>query len=118
MLKPPPLKDDCFALPPAVDWIPVDQVFQYLQNALTPRALHDERPVQQALRPLFGSRDYIRKRSSSPHRNSAIDGYAFDGRASSSPLTRDHPPENSLRGVPLLGMPLLALYRKAQPSGF
>ncbi len=83
MLKPPLLKDDCFALPPGVDWIPVDQVFQYLQNALTPRALHDERPVQQALG-LFLAQEIISERSSPPHRNSAIDGYAFDGRASSS----------------------------------
>ena len=58
MLKPPPLKDDCFALPPGVDWIPVDQVFQYLQNALTPRALHDELPVKQALGLFLAQRLY------------------------------------------------------------
>ena len=34
MVTPPPLKNDCFALPPGVDWTPVDDALAQLKSAL------------------------------------------------------------------------------------
>jgi molybdopterin molybdotransferase len=35
-LRPPPLQNDCFALPPGVDWTPVDTALEMLRARLTP----------------------------------------------------------------------------------
>lgn len=34
MVTPPPLKNDCFALPPGVDWTPVDDALAQLKSTL------------------------------------------------------------------------------------
>ena len=34
-IKPPPLRNDCFALPPGVDWTPVDEAKLLLKKALS-----------------------------------------------------------------------------------
>ena len=35
-LKPPPLRDDCFALPAGVQWTPVDEALSLLRERLQP----------------------------------------------------------------------------------
>ena len=78
MITPPPLRDDCFALPAGVDWMPVETALALLKEKLTCRVASTELPLQQAVG-RFLSSDLYAQRSSPPHANSAVDGYGFDG---------------------------------------
>lgn len=75
-MKPPPLKDDCFAMPPGVDWTPVDEALALLRNGL-----HCVADVEMAAVSSAGGRilaqDVIADRSNPPYANSAVDGYGF-----------------------------------------
>lgn len=75
-LTPPPLKNDCFALPAGQDWTPVPEVHQLLQERLQPIAQIETRPAMQTLgcvlaEPVCAARD------NPPHANSAVDGYGL-----------------------------------------
>ena len=37
MILPPPLRDDCFALPAGVDWLPADRALELLSQAMHPQ---------------------------------------------------------------------------------
>ena len=75
-LSPPPLRDDCFALPAGVDWTPVDQAMERLRASLhavtaqrlVPLDQADGRVLAEPVRAL---------RSNPPMPNSAVDGYGF-----------------------------------------
>ena len=75
-MKPPPLKDDCFAMPPGVDWTPVDDALAMLRNGL-----HCVTEVEEVAVPNAGGRilavDVVAVRSNPPYANSAVDGYGF-----------------------------------------
>ncbi len=75
-ISPPPLRDDCFALPAGVDWIPVDKALAALREALAPVAGEEELPVPQAAGRIL-ARDARALRANPPHANSAVDGYGF-----------------------------------------
>ena len=75
MITPPPLRDDCFALPAGVDWMPVKTALALLKEKLTCRVASTELPLQQAVG-RFLSSDLYAQRNSPPHANSAVDGYA------------------------------------------
>ena len=79
--EPPPLRNDCFALPAGVDWTPVDQALDLLKTRLTPIAGAETSPVRSALGRVLAS-DVIAERSNPPAANSAVDGYGFAGGAS------------------------------------
>ena len=87
MITPPPLRDDCFALPAGVDWMPVETALALLKEKLTCRVATTELPLQKAVG-RFLSSDLYAQRNSPPHANSAVDGYGFDGTLSdqSAPL--------------------------------
>ena len=73
---PPPLRDDCFAMPAGVDWTPVDTALTALRAGLH-RVVGLERcKVADAGGRVLAERA-IARRSSPPHANSAIDGYGF-----------------------------------------
>lgn len=75
-LAPPPLRDDCFALPAGVDWTPVDEAFGMLQERLTPVAHKVQTRVSDAAgRTLAG--DITARRANPPDPNTAVDGYGF-----------------------------------------
>ncbi|SMX37799.1 molybdopterin-binding protein [Maliponia aquimaris] len=75
-LQPPPLRNDCFALPPGVDWTPVDQALSLLRDRLHPVVARQEVPLMQAAgRVLAG--DLVARRSNPPQANTAVDGYGF-----------------------------------------
>lgn len=77
-LKPPPLRNDCFALPAGVDWTPVDDALALLRDRMTPVVGIETVPLMQAAgRVLAG--DVVAKRSNPPHPNTAVDGYGFAG---------------------------------------
>lgn len=77
-LKPPPLRNDCFALPAGVNWTPVDQALAQLRDRLAPVTAQEQVPVQMALNRVLAT-DVIARRSNPPQANSAVDGYGFAG---------------------------------------
>ena len=77
-MKPPPLKNDCFALPPGVDWTPVDQALAHLRDVLHPVVGQNVQDLDQAIG-LFLTSDVFAKRSNPPLPNSAVDGFGFKG---------------------------------------
>lgn len=75
-LAPPPLRDDCFALPAGVDWTPVDVALAALKARLRPVVAQETIPLEASLgRVLAGEVRALR--SNPPLPNSAVDGYGF-----------------------------------------
>ena len=75
-MKPPPLKDDCFAMPPGVEWTPVAVALQRLRDGLHAVTALETLPVEQAGGRVLAE-DAIAVRSNPPYANSAVDGYGF-----------------------------------------
>ncbi|MFZ7093338.1 gephyrin-like molybdotransferase Glp [Primorskyibacter sp. 2E233] len=75
-LKPPPLRNDCFALPPGVDWTPVDQALNMLEDRLTPVVGTQSAPLAQAMGRVL-AQDVRARRANPPEANTAVDGYGF-----------------------------------------
>src|SRR5690606_10305747 len=73
---PPPLRDDCFAMPAGVDWTPVDTALTALRAGLHRVVGLEHCKVADAGGRVLAERA-IARRSSPPHANSAIDGYGF-----------------------------------------
>ncbi|MCK0151641.1 molybdopterin-binding protein [Marivita sp. S6314] len=79
-LTPPPLRNDCFALPAGVDWTPVDDALGLLRDRITPVVGQETVPLMQAAGRVL-AQDVIAQRSNPPHPNTAVDGYGFAGTA-------------------------------------
>ncbi|MDJ1016128.1 MAG: molybdopterin-binding protein [Paracoccaceae bacterium] len=75
-LTPPRLKNDCFALPPGVDWTPVDEALRRLRERLHPTVGTEDLPLEEA-RGRILAEDAIARRSNPPGANAAVDGYGF-----------------------------------------
>ncbi len=74
--SPPRLSNDCFALPPGVEWTPVDEALHLLEAALEPVVSQETtNHMDAAGRVLASSLSAVR--SNPPGANSAIDGYGF-----------------------------------------
>ena len=73
---PPPLRDDCFAMPQGVDWVPVDTALARLRAALHPVTGQETLPLQAALGRVLAT-DQLAQRSNPPRANAAVDGYGF-----------------------------------------
>ena len=82
-LKPPRLKNDCFALPSGVDWVPVDDALATLRHGLTPIVGLETMALDQALDRVLAA-DVAAKRSNPPGANSAVDGFGFAQSATGS----------------------------------
>ncbi|WP_232897254.1 molybdopterin-binding protein [Pontibaca salina] len=80
MPVPPPLRNDCFALPAGVHWTPVDEALDLLRERLHPVCGVETIDLSQALGRVLAE-DVIAARSNPPRANSAIDGYGFAGPA-------------------------------------
>ena len=70
------LKNDCFALPPGVDWTPLDKALLHLENSLTPIVETEVLPMDLAVGRILAI-DLQAVSDSPPFSNSAVDGYAF-----------------------------------------
>lgn len=77
-LKPPPLRNDCFALPAGIDWTPVDAALDMLRQRLDLVVGRESLPLSQALGRVLAE-DVIAKRANPPLPNTAVDGYGFAG---------------------------------------
>ena len=75
-LKPPPLRDDCFALPAGVDWTPVDLALEGLRARLHSVVGQESVPLSVALGRVLAA-DVVAERSNPPLPNAAVDGYGF-----------------------------------------
>ncbi len=73
---PPRLRDDCFAMPQGVDWVPVDTALSTLRAALHPVTGSQLLPTAQAAGRIL-SQDCIAQRANPPRPNSAVDGFGF-----------------------------------------
>jgi len=77
-LKPPPLRNDCFALPAGVHWTPVDEALAHLKDRLHPVTPVRKVPLADALG-LALAEPVVALRSNPPLPNTAVDGYGFAG---------------------------------------
>lgn len=76
MITPPRLQNDCFALPPGVDWTPVDAALAHLKAAMQPVTLVEDVALSAAAG-RFLAADAVALRAHPPAANSAVDGYGF-----------------------------------------
>lgn len=75
-LRPPPLRNDCFALPAGVDWTPVDDALAMLRDRLHTVVGQENVPLADARGRVLAA-DLLAKRANPPHPNTAVDGYGF-----------------------------------------
>ncbi len=75
-IRPPRLKDDCFALPPGIDWVPVDSAMARLRDRLSPVVGQETVAIADAAGRILAA-DHTARRSNPPLPNSAVDGYGF-----------------------------------------
>ena len=102
MVTPPPLKNDCFALPPGVDWTSVDDALGQLKSALRCVVSTEMVDIMDA-RDRFVAHDVPAPRASPPKANSAVDGYGFAGAdINDEDVVRlSMHPERAAAGVPM-----------------
>lgn len=75
-LTPPRLRNDCFAMPQGVDWVPVDMALARLQSALHPLTGVEDCAIKDAGGRVL-AQDLIAARANPPAANSAVDGFGF-----------------------------------------
>jgi len=73
-----PLANDCFALPPGIDWTPVDVALEDLRSRLGPVVGLAQTPLTEALGRIV-ARNVTARRAHPPLPNTAVDGYGFAG---------------------------------------
>ena len=77
---PPPLKNDCFAMPQGAHWTPVAEALAHLQTHLSPVTAKTACDLSQATG-RYLAQDVHALRSHPPAPNAAVDGYGFAGPA-------------------------------------
>ncbi|MFO7759336.1 MAG: molybdopterin-binding protein [Roseovarius sp.] len=75
-LAPPPLRDDCFALPAGVDWTPVADALGMLRARLHAVVGSGTVPLAEATGRVLAS-PVVARRANPPEANTAVDGYGF-----------------------------------------
>lgn len=98
-----PLRNDCFALPPGVNWTPVDEALARLKERLHPVVdIETDVPLAQCNGRIL-ARDVEAPRAHPPSTNSAVDGYAFAGPLTEVPAQLPLVDGRSAAGVPYQG---------------
>lgn len=82
------IANDCFALPPGVNWTPVDTALATLRDGLAPVTGAEDLPLEEAAGRVLAE-PLIAARANPPYANAAVDGYAFafDSLPREGPLT-------------------------------
>lgn len=80
----PVMRNDCFALPPGVDWTRVDVALAELKTRLNPVTEHNGARVSQAAGRIL-AQDVVALRAHPPAANTAVDGYGFRGGRDAGP---------------------------------
>lgn len=78
------LRDDCFALPPGVEWTPVDEALALLKQRLVCVTGTEQVGLDNATGRIL-TENVLARRDNPPAANSAIDGYAFAWSSLSDP---------------------------------
>lgn len=98
-----PLRNDCFALPPGVNWTPVDEALERLRDRLHPVVdVECSVPLSSVCGRILAS-DVYAPRAHPPSSNSAVDGYALAGPLTKVPCTLPLVDGRSAAGEPYLG---------------
>jgi molybdopterin molybdotransferase len=101
-LIPPPLRNDCFAMPHGAHWTPVNDALAHLRTKLQPICGAESIPVSEgAGRILAGPA--IALRAHPPATNAAVDGYAFQGPIADGPHELPLVTGRSAAGAPFEG---------------
>ncbi|MFY9211321.1 MAG: gephyrin-like molybdotransferase Glp [Aestuariivita sp.] len=101
-LAPPPLRNDCFALPAGVEWTPVDEALELLRSRLTPVTGMRSAPLAESLGRVLAVPVHAR-RSNPPQPNTAVDGYGFAGGRPEGPHVLPLIQGRAAAGVPFNG---------------
>lgn len=102
-LTPPRLKNDCFALPPGIDWTSVADALALLRGRLTPVVGTETLPATAALGRILAE-PTIARRSNPPAPNAAVDGYGFAAASTGAgPQTLPLLPGRAAAGAPFAG---------------
>ena len=98
------LPDDCFALPPGVEWTPVDDALGRLRDGLQAVTDVEEIDLADAASRILAA-PAIAARANPAHANAAVDGYAFAWDALGGGETGDLPlePGRAAAGHPFAG---------------
>ena len=98
-----PLRNDCFALPPGVNWTPVEEALTRLRERIhCVVGIESNVPLAQASSRIL-ARDITAPRAHPPSTNSAVDGYAFAGPLTEVPAAMPIVDGRSAAGVPYQG---------------
>ncbi len=84
-LTPPPLRNDCFAMPQGAYWTPVEKALRHLRENLKPVVPQETMALADAAGRVL-AQDVIAKRSHPPAANAAVDGYGFAGPIPTGPV--------------------------------
>lgn len=79
-LEPPPLKNDCFAMPQGAHWTPVDEALAHLRSHLHAVTQTEDTRLHTAAGRIL-AKDVTAQRTHPPAPNAAVDGYGFAGPA-------------------------------------
>ncbi len=101
-LTPPPLRNDCFAMPQGAHWTPVDEALDHLATHLTAVVTTQDLPLEQGAGRILAT-DVTARRSHPPAANSAVDGYGFAGAAPDGPQVLKLLKGRSAAGAPFDG---------------
>ena len=102
MIKPPPLRNDCFALPAGTHWTPVDEALATLRERLGSVTSSEVLPLEQSLGRVLAE-DVIALRSNPPLPNTAVDGYGFAGPMPEGPQVLPLIEGRAAAGIPFDG---------------
>lgn len=86
-LIPPRLRNDCFAMPQGVDWVPVDSALSRLRAGLHAVTATEDVTTAAALGRVLAE-PVLAQRSNPPQANSAVDGYGFAHAATGAGVQR------------------------------
>ena len=101
--KAKPLRNDCFALPPGVNWTPVQEALERLRSRLHPVVgVEAAVPLHEANGRILAS-DVVAPRAHPPSSNSAVDGYALAGPVTDVPCALPLVDGRSAAGEPYTG---------------
>lgn len=100
--EPKPLRNDCFALPPGVDWVPVDTALATLRDGLDVVTGVETLPLAQA-GGRWLAKDIRARRSHPPAANSAVDGYGFSHASLPEPVDLPLAEGRAAAGQPFSG---------------
>lgn len=116
----PPLRNDCFALPPGVHWTPVEEALSMLRERLVAVTGTQKVPLGSALGRIV-SQDVIARRANPPLPNTAVDGYGFAGARGAGkhvlPLSEGRAAAGDAPGLVPAGHAIRILTGAALPAG-